>query len=251
MTKLTESVIEWTREYFKNTNGTKAVIGISGGKDSSVAAAICVAALGKENVIGVEMPNGIQADIDCSEKLINHLGIAKRVVNINTAFNSILAQVSPEPSYNAKVNLPARLRMSTLYAIAQQEGARVCNTCNLSEDAVGYATLYGDSAGDFSPLSRLTTEEIVAIGDELGLPYELTHKIPIDGLQALSDEDKLGFTYHEVNELIRNNVKGEHFDKIIQMYKANKFKTEIIQIPAFNPIEYGIDVKNCLHRYEK
>ena len=220
MTKLTETVIEWTRNYFETTNGTKAVIGISGGKDSSVAAAICVAALGKENVIGVEMPNGIQSDIDCSDKLINHLGIAKRVININTAFNSILTQISHEPSYNAKVNLPARLRMASLYAVAQMyPGARVVNTCNRSEDVVSYSTLWGDSVGDFSPFALLTTEEVIAIGDELGLPYELTHKTPSDGLCGKTDEDNLGFTYNELNKIIRTGEKTEHFDLIIEKYK--------------------------------
>lgn len=235
MTKLTERVIEWTSVYFKNTNGTKAVIGISGGKDSSVAAAICAAALGKENVIGVEMPNGIQSDIDCSEKLINHLGIAKRIVNINAAFNSILTQVSPEPSYNAKVNLPARLRMASLYAIAQQEGARVANTCNRSEDVVGYSTLWGDSVNDFSPFGLLTTEEVMEIGDDLGLPYELVHKTPSDGLCGKSDEDNLGFTYAEINKIIRTGEKTEHFDEIVYRYMRNRFKLEMINLPRFKP----------------
>lgn len=250
MKKLTEDAIQWIKDYFKAHNQTKAVIGISGGKDSSVVAALCVAALGKANVFGVLMPCGIQSDIKDSYQLVDHLGIAHDVVDIKEAVDAILNAIPNAPeSYDAKTNLPARIRMSTLYCYAQTIGGMVANTCNLSEDVVGYATLYGDSAGSFSPLSRLTTEEIVEIGDDLGLPFILTHKVPVDGLQPKTDEDKLGFTYHEVNELIREGKKGPNFDKIMRMYKANKFKTEIIQIPAFEPNEYGHQLKNCLHRF--
>lgn len=233
---LTEQIIDWIRNYFKTTNGRKAVIGISGGKDSTVAAALCVKALGKENVIGVMMPNGVQADIADSEKIIEHLGIKALVVNIQYAYMNLVNQINEKNiSSQAQINMPPRLRMTVLYGVAQNIGGRVVNTCNLSEDTVGYATLYGDSAGDFSPLSRLTTEEIVAIGDELGLPYDLVHKTPTDGLCGKTDEDNLGMTYHEINELIRNGVKGPNYEKIIAKYKANKFKTDMIRIPAFEP----------------
>lgn len=233
MMKLTQDCVEW----IKSLGIKQAVIGISGGKDSSVCAALCVAALGKENVLGVMMPNGVQKDIADSQKLCAHLGIKNMTVNIGGAFDALLNAIAPrdEISYDTVTNLPARLRMSTLYAVAQTYGGWVANTCNLSEDTVGYATLYGDSAGSFAPLSKLTTEEIMEIGDDLGLPTELVHKTPIDGLQPKTDEDKLGFTYHEVNELIRFAKMGPNFEKIMQMYKANKFKTDIIQIPAFDP----------------
>ena len=233
---LSEQIIDWIRDYFKTTNGRKAVIGISGGKDSTVAAALCVKALGKENVIGVMMPNGVQADIADSEKIIKHLGIDSLVVDIQYAYMNLVNQINEHHiTSQAQINMPPRLRMTVLYGVAQNIGGRVVNTCNLSEDTVGYASLFGDSAGDFSPLSRLTTEEIVAIGDELGLPYELVHKTPTDGLCGKTDEENLGVTYHEINELIRNGVRGPNYDEIIKKYKANTFKTEIIKIPAFEP----------------
>lgn len=238
MNTLTNEVVLWVKQYFEKLHQTKAVIGISGGKDSTVVAAICAKALGKENVYGVMMPCGTQADIADSKKVIDFLGIHGMMVNIGDAFKSLAAAVEGscnEISYDTKTNLPARLRMSTLYAIAQTVGGMVANTCNLSEDTVGYATLYGDSAGSFAPVSRLTTEEIMGIGDDLGLPSELVHKTPIDGLQPLTDEQKLGFTYHEVNEFIRRNIQGEHAEKIFKMFVANKFKTDIIQIPAYCP----------------
>jgi NAD+ synthase len=236
MKDLTLNCINWINKWFKQTHGKKAVIGISGGKDSSVVAALCVAALGKENVIGVMMPNGIQSDISDSYKLVDHLGIKGVVINIDYAVRNLANQISNEClSSQASINMPARVRMVTLYGVAQNIGGRVANTCNLSEDIVGYATLYGDSAGDFSPLRLLTTEEVVEIGDDLGLPYELTHKTPSDGLCGKSDEDNLGFTYHEINELIRKNIHGPHYEEIMSKYRANVFKTEVIQIPAFNP----------------
>lgn len=236
---ITEKCITWIKEYFAKLGQTKAVLGISGGKDSTVVAALCVAALGKENVYGVLMPCGEQKDISDSHKVCEWLGIQNYTINIGPAFDNLFGQmvaaVPDADSYDTKTNLPARLRMATVYGMGQLVRAMVANTCNISEDTVGYATLFGDSAGSFAPLSHLTTEEVMEIGDDLGMPHELVHKTPIDGLQPKSDEDKLGFTYHEVNELIRNGVQGPNYEKIMKMYRANKFKTEIIQIPYFDP----------------
>lgn len=237
MKTLTRNVVNWTKSILEKNRQTKVVIGISGGKDSSVVAAICAKAIGPENVIGVMMPCGIQKDIGDSQKLIDFLGIKSTTVNIGNAFNDLCNDINlgVELSYDTKTNLPARLRMSTLYAVAQTVGGFVANTCNLSEDTVGYATLYGDNAGSFAAISKLTTEEVMEIGDDLGLPFELVHKVPIDGLQPKTDEDKLGFTYHEVNELIRKGIKGPHFEKIMDMYRKNKFKLDIVRIPYFDP----------------
>lgn len=237
MKTLTRNCVNWTKSILEKNHQTKVVIGISGGKDSSVVAAICAKAIGPENVIGVMMPNGEQKDIADSQRLIAHLGIKSTTVNIGNAFNDLCNAINlgVELSYDTMTNLPARLRMSTLYAVAQTVGGFVANTCNLSEDTVGYATLYGDNAGSFAPISKLTTEEIMEIGDDLGLPFELVHKVPIDGLQPKTDEDKLGFTYHEVNELIRKGIKGKNADKIMDMYRKNKFKLDIVRIPYFDP----------------
>lgn len=237
MKTLTRNVVNWTKSILEKNHQTKVIIGISGGKDSSIVAAICAKAIGPENVIGVMMPNGEQKDIADSQKLIAHLGIKSTTVNIENAFNDLCNAINlgVELSYDTLTNLPARLRMSTLYAVAQTVGGFVANTCNLSEDTVGYATLYGDNAGSFAPISKLTTEEVMEIGDDLGLPFELVHKVPIDGLQPKTDEDKLGFTYHEVNELIRKGIKGPHFEKIMDIYRKNKFKLDIVRIPYFDP----------------
>lgn len=241
----TQNCIDWIRNWF-SLNGdenTKAVIGISGGKDSSVVAALCVEALGKDRVIGVQMPNGVQSDIADSDAVIKHLGIKSYCINICNAYSGLTEQMrvvsengKEFPTYQYKTNTPARLRMVTLYGVAATIGnCRVANTCNLSEDMVGFATFYGDSAGDFAPISKLTTEEVVAIGDYLELPKELVHKTPSDGMCGSSDEDKLGFTYHEVNEFIRTELKGEHFDKIKKLHDQQIYKIRIIQIPYFDP----------------
>jgi NAD+ synthase len=229
--------VEWIREFFKNNgDGCNAVVGISGGKDSSVAAALCVEALGKDRVIGVLMPQGEQHDIDKAFMLVNYLGIKHYVVNIKDAFNSVVANLPKEIEITAqsRQNLPPRIRMTVLYAVSQSLNGRVCNTCNLSEDWVGYSTRYGDSVGDFSPLSTLTVTEIKQIGHLLGLPSELVEKVPIDGLCGKTDEENLGFTYAELDKYIRT---GEIEDKatkelIDKKHKANLFKLELM--PVFN-----------------
>lgn len=246
--KTTKECIEWIRKWFdENGKDCNAIIGISGGKDSTVTAALCVEALGRDRVIGVMMPNGVQKDIDDSIKVVKHLGIAEKsmTINIGTTVNALSLELRvamrQSLSEQTTTNMPARVRMTVLYAVAQTMNGRVLNTCNLSEDVVGYATLFGDSCGSVSALSKLTTEEIMQIGDYLGLPYELVHKTPSDGLQSKTDEDNLGFTYHEINELVRKGEKGEHFEEIMSKYNKNKFKTDIIRIPSFDP-----GLPNCI-----
>ena len=233
---------------FQNGKGCNAVIGISGGVDSSVVAALCVEALGKDRVIGVLMPNGEQSDIEDSIELVEYLGIPFTQVNIFDGYNGIIKHIDnmyiQQPdgsrrgsfinvSEQTKVNLPPRIRMATLYAISQSVNGRVANTCNLSEDYVGYSTRWGDSVGDFSPLANLTSEEVVAVGDACGLPYELTHKTPSDGLCGKTDEDNLGFTYAVLNKYIRTGVCEDETvkAKIDYLHQKNLFKLQ--PIPSF------------------
>ena len=228
--KATKATVEWIQQWFeKNGPGCNAIVGISGGKDSSIAAALCVEALGKDRVIGVLMPNGEQSDIDMAKLLVNHLGIEHYIVNIGGAYDALLAQIKDagiEVSKDSIINLPPRLRMSTLYAVGQSRNGRVVNTCNLSEDWVGYSTRYGDSAGDFSPMSFFTTAEIRAIGRVLGLPSVLIEKVPSDGLSGMSDEEKLGFTYEVLDRYIRTGEIDDPATKerIDRLHEKNLFK---------------------------
>lgn len=236
MKELTQKVVDWTGDFFKAVGKTDAVLGISGGKDSSVVAAICVAALGKEHVHGVLLPCGIQKDISCSYQLVEHLGIDYDVQDIETLVKESLALVpGADKSYDAKTNAPARIRMNQIMVTAQTHGWLMANTCQRNEECVGFSSIWGDSCGSFSPLGLLTVDEVIEIGDDLGLPYELTHKVPIDGLQPLSDEEKLGFSYKELSDLIRKGIRGEHYDLIMQKFYANKFKLEMIKIQKFDP----------------
>ena len=228
--------ILWIRDFFeRNGQGCKAIVGISGGKDSSVVAALLVEALGVERVVGVLMPCGIQGDIDMARKLVRVLGIQSIEINIEAAVNGVINEMSHEMqiSEQTKVNLPSRIRMATLYAVSQSMNGRVANTCNLSEDWVGYSTRYGDGAGDFSPLSKLTVTEVKAIGRELGLPDDLIDKVPIDGLCGRTDEENLGFSYEELDRYIREGIepKAEIKNKIDDMHKKNLFKLELM--PCF------------------
>lgn len=206
--KVHDELIQWTKDWFnKNGKDSIAVIGISGGKDSTVCAAILAEALGKDRVLGVMMPNGIQSDIVDAEKVCNILGIKKTVVNIGQTYSDLCDAINVGKSLNDPAfttNTPARLRMTTLYGIAAVLNGRVCSTCNFSEDYCGFSTKMGDAAGDFSLLCNLTVTEVRALGDYMNLPKELVHKIPNDGMCGMSDEEKLGFTYEDLDKYIRN-----------------------------------------------
>ena len=236
--KVKNECVEWIRGFFdKNGKGCNAIVGISGGKDSSIVAALCVEALGKERVIGVLMPNGEQADISDSYMLVNHLEIKSYVVNIRDSIDGILDKIKAEINITKQTveNLPARIRMSTLYAVSQSLNGRVANTCNLSEDWVGYSTRYGDSVGDFSPLSNLTVTEIKEIGKVLNLPEKLVNKVPEDGLCGKTDEDNLGFPYAVLDRYIRTGeIEDESIkEKIDELHNRNLFKLQLM--PTFIP----------------
>lgn len=234
-----EHITEWIREWFRE-NGPEAtaVLGISGGKDSSVCAALLLRALGRERVLGVLMPDGEQADISDSRMLAEHLGLKHVTVNIKDTTTALLNTLSEEftLSKDTKINIPPRIRMTTLYAIAQSipGGGRVANTCNLSEDYIGYSTKYGDAAGDFGILADHTVQEVLKIGEALGLPESLVHKAPSDGLSGMSDEDKIGFSYAVLDRYIREGICEDTAirEKIDRMHRLNEHKLKPIPHPS-------------------
>ena len=252
-----DEVIAWIKDYFKDNENGKAIIGISGGKDSTIAAALCVEALGADRVIGVLMPNGIQNDISDSYEVVARLKLQYHVVNINAACEGLYkfladavflsgGEKAIKENTMITTNTPARLRMTTLYAVAAlYPNSRVVNTCNRSEDYVGYSTKYGDAAGDFSPLGNLTVREVLEIGDALGvpeniinisfLPERLVHKIPADGMCGKSDEDNLGFTYEQLDDwILEGKCEDEEIkEKILKLHKATRHK--YMPIPTYTP----------------
>ena len=239
--KVTNDLVKWLNDWFdENGPGCNAVIGISGGKDSSVTAALCVRALGADRVIGVLMPNGEQYDINVSEALVKHLGIRSYVVNIKDAYDGVVNAAKAagvELSNQSYINLAPRIRMSTLYAVSQSYNGRVINTCNLSEDWVGYSTRYGDSVGDVCPLGKLTVAEVKEMGTYLGLPDMFVHKVPSDGLCGKTDEDNLGFTYAVLDRYIRTGEIDDPETKALidRKHKANLFKLELMQTFQYDP----------------
>lgn len=236
--KVKDDCVNWIKKFFEeNGPGCNAIVGISGGKDSSVAAALCVEALGRDRVIGVLMPKGEQHDIDCARQLVEHLGIKSYEINIKDAVEGLMKNMPDglEISAQTITNIPPRVRMTTLYAVSQSLNGRVVNTCNLSEDWVGYSTRYGDAAGDFSPMCNLTVAEVKEIGRVLGLPENLVEKTPIDGLCGKTDEENLGFTYAVLDKYIRTGVCEDKATKelIDKKHKANLFKLQLM--PSFKP----------------
>lgn len=251
-----DNIISWIQDYMAQAGDqAKVVIGLSGGKDSSVTAALCVAALGKERVLGVLMPNGQQKDIDDAKELADYLGIARIIVNIHDGVTGLASaietsfkegcktytQVPQVLSPDSMINLPARMRMATLYAVAQSlpGGGRVVNTCNASEDYVGYSTKYGDAAGDFSPLQQILVEEVRQIGSVLNIPSHLIVKAPSDGLSGMTDEDKLGFTYACLDHYILTGHcdNSEIKERIDLLHRNNLHKLQLM--PAFQLEEHA------------
>ena len=200
---------------------TRVVVGVSGGKDSSVAAALCARALGPENVYGVMLPDGEQRDIADSRRVCEALGIRQRTLNIGAMHRALLAEVEPERpaaagefplpfSRESDINVGPRLRMTALRYVAQALGARLVGTGNLSEATVGYCTKDGDTSCDFALLGSLTSLEVVELGLSMPeLPPELVRKTPSDGLSGMSDEEKLGLSYRSIHDYLRLGTSGD------------------------------------------
>ena len=245
----TEDLVRWIKDWFEaNGKDCNAVVGISGGKDSLIVAALCVKALGRKRVIGVMMPNGNQKDLQDALYACAHLGIQNIIVNIGPAINALKENLQAEISLSeqTETNLPARIRMATLYAVSQSWNGRVANTCNRSENYVGYETKYGDGAGDFSPLGSLTVREVLEIGDYLGLPHHLVHKTPIDGLKTnpdgsyVTDEQSLGFTYEELDNYLLNGIvpSEEKLERIEQLHVRGVAKR---QMGVYDKLDYEME----------
>lgn len=227
--KVIEDLKEWIKNYVISAYAEGVVLGMSGGKDSLIVAKLCADALGADKVFGVIMPNGAMQDKDDAERTCKLLGINYSTLDISESYNSVIKNT--EKALNGKelsdittINTAPRIRMTTLYAIAGSLNYLVANTSNLSEASVGYTTKWGDNIGDFAPLANFTKTEVCEIGLMLNLPNDLVNKIPSDGLSGKSDEDKLGFSYNELDSFIRQGIKGDKFDLIKRKHKTSEHK---------------------------
>lgn len=238
-----EKIINWVKNYVEKC-ADGVVIGMSGGKDSLVTAKICTEALGKDKVLGVIMPNGEMKDNAIAKKSCEILGVRYYEININNLYNIIINNTQTILNIENKnlstvttFNVPPRLRMITLYAIAGSMNYLVANTSNLSEGMVGYTTKWGDNVGDFSVLADFTKDEVCQLGSLLGLPKELVYKIPDDGLTGKTDEEKLGFSYQELDDFIRSGIKSDKFEIISNMHKSSCHKRSGV-------VKYNYQAKN-------
>ncbi len=242
--KETEHIVDWIKEYFvRNGNkDTKAVIGISGGKDSTVCAAACIKALGVDRVVGVLLPSNATGKMEDnmiykeSMEVVEALGIKEYYTfNIHNACQGIYEEMRLNgdlvPNDMVVINTPARIRMTFLYAVAAQVGGRVCNTCNYSENYVGYSTKYGDHAVDFAPLSQYTVREVLEIGKYLDVPKALLSRIPSDGLCGVTDEDNLGFTYDVLDDYLLDDIIPEYDALRLIKEKHNKNLHKLNSMP--------------------
>ncbi len=246
-----ENIKNYIKDYLKEAHANGVVLGMSGGKDSLVTAKLCADAIGKENVIGIIMPNGEMKDCSVAKESCDIIGIRYYEVNIGNIYGNVIDSTTPILKKEGKplstvttFNVPPRLRMVTLYSIAGSLGYLVANTSNLSEGMVGYTTKWGDNVGDFGPLANFTKEEVCEIGILLGLPDRLVNKTPDDGLSGQSDEEKLGFSYAELDNFIRHGKKGEKFDKISHMHKISQHK-------RIGVVKYENDLKNYFDEDER
>lgn len=254
--KVKNELVEWIRNWFEeNGKGCNAVIGISGGKDSTLMATLCTEALGKDRVIGILMPNATQYDISDSYDVVNHLGIRYMEVNINEAYNGVLNSIKDCFKNNRTnmeefdfanqtiFNLPPRLRMATEYAISQSNNGRCMNTCNLSETLIGWETRWGDAVGDCAPFANLTATEVIAMANVAGLPEHLANKVPSDGLCGKTDEDSFGFKYSILDHYIRTGeIEDKELKKVIDTrIKNNIFKHSPMPFFEYGEIKYNLD----------
>ena len=230
-----EKICEFVRDYYKKNNLTGAVLGISGGKDSAVVAALLCKALGPENVYGLSLPcHSKKTDYEDAKLIADHFGFTLRKFDLTSTFDSFVENIDHHEDYdNANQNLKPRLRMSAVYYFASMlstNGKRyiVAGTSNKSELFVGYFTKGGDSTHDIDLIADFTVSEVIKIGEELGVPKKVLYKAPSDGLSGKTDEDKLGVTYQNIEDYIyERELDPKVKEKVKRLHENNQHKFNI------------------------
>ena len=252
--KQAEGAITWIKEYVKQTGAKGVVVGNSGGKDSATVIAMATKALGKENVVAVSMPcHSISNDFDDAKLVADTFGVKFLKVDLTDTYNELekaihisIGQESLEEAFQIKelsneatINIKPRLRMTTLYGIAQSLGYLVIGTGNLCEAMVGYTTKWGDNGSDFNPIGNFTVDEVLEIGKYLGVPEKILQKAPNDGLGGKTDEEKMGIKYSQIAEMIETGTTEESAKKeILKRYNASKHKRELVPVYTFERKNY-------------
>ena len=246
--KHVENAIKWIKGYVENSGAKGVVVGNSGGKDSAVVIAMATKALGCDRVLAVSMPcYSLDSDVEDAELVASTFGVKMLNIDLNNTFdvyekmiNSVLnSELTMELNDESKVNSKPRLRMTTLYSIAQTMNYLVIGTGNLCEIMVGYTTKWGDNSCDFNPIGNFTVEEVLEIGKYLGVPENILLKSPADGLGFQTDEEKMGIKYKQISEMIETGNTDEIAkERIINMYNKSKHKRTLPPIYKFERKNY-------------
>ena len=234
-------IIDWIKDFVKSSGAKGVVVGNSGGKDSAVVIALCVKALGKENVLTVAMPcSSIPQDLADAKLVADTFEVPMLTVDLGSVYENLCLEIESQITDNiapyVSINIRPRLRMTTLYAIAQQRNFLVVGTGNACEQFIGYTTKWGDNASDFNPIAEFTVSEVLEIGKILGVPSTILNKAPNDGLGSGNDEEKLGITYKEIEEYILTGKtkKTVSMEKIKKMHEQSQHKRALIPIYTRN-----------------
>lgn len=247
--KQAENAIKWIREYVENTGAKGLVIGNSGGKDSATVIAMATKAIGKENVITISMPcYSIDSDFEDAKLVADSFGVKFFKVDLSNCYgeleNEIQTRLNQELSKESKINIKPRLRMTTLYGIAQTLGYLVIGTGNLCEAMVGYTTKWGDNSSDLDPIGNFTVDEVLEIGRYLGVPEKILKKSPNDGLGGKTDEEKMGIKYSQIAEMIETGHTDENAEKeIIRRYRNSIHKRRLVPVYTFDRKNYLMEME--------
>ncbi len=230
-----QKISSWIKQKIHESGSKGIAVGLSGGIDSSVIAVLSKKAAG-ENVIGVIMPcHSNPKDTEHAKLLANKFGIKTETVDLLPVYEKMLSSIPEKESKIAKANLKARLRMATLYYIANAHNYLVAGTGNKTEIMIGYFTKYGDGGIDMEPIGDLYKTEVRKLAKDLEIPDEIIDKPPSAGLwEGQTDEDEMGITYEELDNILEaiekdetEKIDKEKLEKVKEMIQKSEHKRHV------------------------